>query len=168
MRRQLLFISILLIALTVSGWGGVIAVALCPHAARASAADAAPTPMKMDDDHACCPVKSAMTADEHCSNSSHQAKGEMEAMHRTTDEPRSLAQLAESCWHCVRHNSLPGAPLSMRDAQQNGSEASRAASQEVKPISPPAARFVSAINPVQGAPPGQPIRKHLIFSVFLI
>lgn len=166
MRRQLLFIGILLCALTLSGWGSVAAVALCPHAVRATAAAA--EAMKMDDDHACCPSKNAV-ADEHCPGSSAKATDEMEAMPgMTSNEPRGLAQLAESCRHCVSHNSMPTAPFSMRESQRNGAEDSRPASQEAKALAPPVVRFLSAIIPVQGAPPGQPNRKHLLLSVFLI
>jgi hypothetical protein len=163
MRRQLLFIGILLCALTLSGWGSVASVALCPHAV--SAAAAAAEAMKMDDDHACCPSKDA-GADEHCSG---EATGEMEAMPgMESHEPLGLARIDESCRHCVSHNSLPTAPFSMRESQRNGSEDSRPASQEVKALAPPAAKFPSAIIPVQGAPPVQPNRKHLLLSVFLI
>lgn len=169
MRRQLLFIGILLCALTLSGWGHVAAIALCPHAAKASV-DADVTPaevMQMDGDHACCPAKNGV-ADEHCSGSAGEATSETEAVPQTNDEAQSLAQLAESCLHCVSRNPLPTAPVSMREAERNSSETSRSAAQEVKPLAPPAARFLSAIIPVQGAPPGPPNRKHLLLSVFLI
>ncbi|HEY6187233.1 MAG TPA: hypothetical protein VIW80_06135 [Pyrinomonadaceae bacterium] len=163
MRRQLLFVGILLCALTLSGWGSVASVALCPHAVRATAAAA--EVMKMDDDHACCPSKDAV-ADEHCSG---EAAGEMEAMPgMTSNEPGGLARIDESCRHCVSHNSVPTAPFSMRESQRNGSEDSRPASHEVKALAPPAAKFLSVIIPVQGAPPGQPNRKHLLLRVFLI
>ncbi|HEX8775296.1 MAG TPA: hypothetical protein VF735_17135 [Pyrinomonadaceae bacterium] len=170
MRRQLLFIAVLLCALTLGGWGSVAAIALCPHAAQASSVDAAATPaeaMEMDGDHACCPAKDGVAA-EHCAGSAGEAKSETEAVAQTNDAMRSLAQLAASCLHCFSHNSLPPAPVSMREAERSSSEASRAASQEVKPLAPPAVRFLSAIIPVQGAPPYPPHRKHLLLSVFLI
>lgn len=167
MRRQLLFTGILLCALTLGGWGGVAAKVLCPHAAEATAGAAA-TPIEateMDGDHACCPAKDDM-ADEHCSGD---ATSETEATPQTKDEAQSLAQLAESCLHCVSHNNLPVSPFSMRELQPKGSEVSPPVpSQEVKPLAPPADRFLSVIIPVQGAPPGPPARKHLLLSVFLI
>ena len=169
MRRQLLFIGILLCALTLGGWGHVAAIALCPHAARASV-DAAAMPaeaMEMDGDHACCPAKNGV-ADEHCSGSAGEATSKAEAMPQANDEAQSRAQLAESCLHCISRNPLPTAPVSMREAERNSSEMSRAASQEIKPLAPPAAKFLSAIIPVQGAPPRPPNRKHLLLSVFLI
>ena len=166
MRRQLLFVSLLLCALTLSGWGSMAAIALCPHAAKA-AAEATAEAVKMDDDHACCPSENAQKS-EHCTGSRGEATGEMEAMPRTNSEPQALAMHAESCWHCAGPGSLPEAPVSMRESQPRGSESSRAASTEVKPVAPPAVRFVSAIIPAQGAPPGPPARKHLLLSVFLI
>lgn len=167
MRRQLLFTGILLCALTLGGWGGVAAKALCPHAAEATV-DAAATAIEataMDGDHTCCPAKDDM-ADEHCSGD---ATSETEATPQTNNDERSLAQLAESCLHCVSHNSLPVSQFSMRELQPKGSEVSPPVpSREVKPLAPPAERFSSVIIPVQGAPPGPPDRKHLLLSVFLI
>jgi hypothetical protein len=144
-------------------------MALCPHAAKASVDAAAPPAeaMEMDGDHACCPAKNG-AADEHCSGSAGEATSETEAVPEINAEPQLLAQLTESCLHCVSRNTLPTAPVSMRESERNGSDASRAAAQEVKPLAKPAAKFLSVINPVQGAPPGPPNRKHLLLSVFLI
>jgi hypothetical protein len=169
MRRQLLFIGILQCALTFGGWGRVAAIALCPHAEKAPVvADAAPVEaMEMDGDHACCPARNGV-ADEHCSGSAGEATSETQAMPEMNDESHALAQLAESCLHCISRNPLPVAPVSMREAERNGSEASQAPSQAALPLAPPAAKFLSAIIPVQGAPPGPPNRKHLLLSVFLI
>jgi hypothetical protein len=100
----------------------------------------------------------------------------MEAAPATVDESQThapagsqaLAPPTESCSHCITHNSLPTAPVNSREAAQNSSDAGHLALQEVKRPAPPAVRFVSAIAPTQGAPPGPPARKHLLLSVFLI
>jgi hypothetical protein len=131
--------------------------------------------MKMSDDHACCRAKMAGT-DEHCSNSSHEAAAGMEAMPATVDESQtpapagsqSLAPPAETCSHCIIHKGLPTAPVNPRESAQNRPDANRLALQEAKRPEPLAVRFVSAIAPTQGAPPGPPARKHLLLSVFLI
>ncbi|HEX8143751.1 MAG TPA: hypothetical protein VF553_14215 [Pyrinomonadaceae bacterium] len=167
MRRRLLFTVILLCALTLSGWGSVLASALCPHMARASAVAHAAAAEGMDDDHDCCPAKRAETQ-KHCSDSSHEAAGEMEEMHGSKAEPQLLAQPSEPCSHCVSHSSLPPTPVSPRESHQSSSEVKHAATQEAKSFAPSDAGYVSAIIPVQGAPPVPPARKHLLLSVFLI
>jgi hypothetical protein len=171
MRRQLLlFYPVLLCALVLSGWGGVLTAALCPHAAAsARAATRAAQGMEMDDDHACCHREAKGAQKEHCSGSSHEAVGEAK---RTTPaaerHPKTLAPSEASCSHCIGHSSLPVAPVKAGEPSQQGSDAHRLAQDESKPFAPPVAQVVSAIAPTQGAPPGPAARKHLLLSIFLI
>lgn len=72
MRRNFSFIGIIC-ALMLSGWGGALAAALCPHAQRAATDSNAPmADARPDDAHACCRMskKSARVDggnDAHCS-----------------------------------------------------------------------------------------------------
>jgi hypothetical protein len=166
MRRQLSFVVLLLCALLLSGWGGVLTSALCPHAARAAVAPLAES-MGMADDHACCHAQKA-EKDEHCPTSSREAMSDMDMKAPAAAEPQSLAAPAGSCSHCIIHKGLPTAPVNPRDARQNNSDANQRASQNAKTVAPPAARLVSTIVPTQGAPPGATARKHLLLSIFLI
>lgn len=172
MRRQLLFICLLLCALMLSGWGAVLAAALCPHAATAGRAASVVESMSMEDDHACCPARDegAAGASEHCSQASQEATHEMEAMASTArPTPQAVAWPAASCAHCIGRNGLPAAPAkAASDAAQKRQDAHRLTAQETKLVAPHALSFVSTISPTQGAPPGPAARKHLLLSVFLI
>jgi hypothetical protein len=168
MRRQFFIIRLLLCALMLSGWGGLLGAAFCPHAAaRAGAVASVAESMSMADDHACCHAD-AKGSDKHCSNSSHGAMDGMEATPATEPSPQALAPPAASCSHCIGHSSLPAAPTKAGEATQHRPDAHRLALKEVKHIAPPVVRFVSTIAPTQGAPPGPAARKHLLLSIFVI
>jgi hypothetical protein len=163
MRRRNFFISILLLcALALSGWSGVLAATFCPYAARAAAAS-----LKTDE-HASCHAQSDGTA-AHNQSAGHEAMGDMEAMTPNEGEsPAASAQLVESCRPCcISHGNLPTAPTGARESQQNGREAKHTASQDAKTITSPL-RFTPAVVPTQGSPPGQLTRRHLLLSVFII
>jgi cytoskeletal protein RodZ len=164
MRRRNFFMSILtLCALALSGWSGVLAATFCPYAARANAAASLKT-----DAHASCHAQSGGTA-AHTQSSSHEAMGDMEAMTPNEGEsPAASAQVVESCRPCcISHGNLPTAPVGARESQQNGREAKHTVSQEVKTVTSPP-RFIPAVVPTQGSPPGQLTRRHLLLSIFII
>lgn len=170
MRRQLLLIyPVLLCALSLSGWGGVLAAALCPHAAAsARAAASVEAGMSMDDDHACCHADAKDVQEEHCSSSSHEAMGETKATPATKRHSQALAASEDSCSHCIGRSTLPAWPARASEPSQHRPDAHRPAQDEAKPVAPPVVRFVSSIAPTQGAPPGAAARKHLLLSIFLI
>jgi len=175
MRRQLLLIyPVLLCALCLSGWGGVLAAALCPHAAAsARAAASVEAGMSMDDDHACCHPEAKDAQEEHCSNSSHEAMGETQtrpAIKRDSQARHSqaLAQSKDSCSHCIGRSTLPIWPAKASEPSQRRPDSHGPTQDEAKPIAPPVLRFVSSVAPTQGAPPGTATRKHLLLSIFLI
>lgn len=175
MRHQrLLVYPVLLCALVLSGWGSVLAAALCPHAASRAAAASVEAGVGVDDDHACCHAD-AEGAGEHCSGSKHEATGESKATHAhgqraqaTKPLRQALAPSESSCSHCVGHSSLPVAPARFGEPSRPKHDAHRPAQDEAKPVAPPVIRFVSSIAPTQGAPPGPAARKHLLLSIFLI
>lgn len=166
MHRRNFFISILLVALAVSGWGSLLAASLCPYAAKTAAIALKTT------EHASCHAQGgAAVATAHDQSSTHEAMGYMEATTPTRGEsPSASAQLVQSCRPCcISHGNLPNAPAGgVREARADGREKHQAAAQDVKAIAPPVAAFVPAIVPTQGSPPGQPVRRHLLLSVFII
>lgn len=93
-----------------------------------------------------------------------------EAAPQAKEESRTLAAPSQSsCWQCcMGHSNLPAAPVNPREAQPNGREANHAATEAVKPFAPPVAGFVPAVLPVQGAPPGAAVAKHLLLNIFII
>ncbi|HEX8138654.1 MAG TPA: hypothetical protein VF544_13895 [Pyrinomonadaceae bacterium] len=170
MRRRLLLIyPALLCALCLSGWGGVLAAAFCPHAsASARAAASVEAGQEMDDDHACCHADARDAQEEHCSNSSHEAMVETKARPATERHSQALAPSEDSCSHCIGRSSLPVRPAKASEPSQHRHDARGPAKDEAKPVAPPIFRIVSSIAPTQGAPPGPTARKHLLLSIFLI
>ncbi|HYY59422.1 MAG TPA: hypothetical protein VE842_18995 [Pyrinomonadaceae bacterium] len=164
MRRQSLFIAVLLCALILSGWGGVLAAVLCPHAAQMAAA-----PLKTKG-HASCHAKADASDDESpAAAASHKSMDDMEASSRTKEESRdAAARSTESCRHCISHRSLPTEPVKARDAQPGRGDTGVVDSPPVRSIAPPAFIRISNIIPTQGSPPGRGARRHLLLGIFLI
>jgi hypothetical protein len=151
----------LLCALALSGWGGVLAATLCPYAASEATLKA--------DEHASCHAK-GVKADADSSGSTHEAMGGMEAMPQTKGESQAaIAQLAAgrmSC--CISHSNLPITPTGPRETQPAGREKNHADTQGLRAIAPYVTRFALAVVPTQGSPPGQLTRRHLLLNVFII
>ncbi|HEV2914185.1 MAG TPA: hypothetical protein VGX92_12965 [Pyrinomonadaceae bacterium] len=169
MRRQFSLIVILLWALNVSGWGGVLAAALCPHAAQMAAAKGpAASPLKTKE-HASCHAKADQSASQSSMASSHEANADGKAPSSTREAgPLALTEPARSCQHCVSHRGLPTEPVKTRDSQPGRTDAGNLYSPDAKTIAPPVFEFAQAVVPTQGAPPGRQARRHLLLSVFLI
>jgi hypothetical protein len=170
MRRRF-FIAINLCALALGGWGGVLAAALCPHGAGMVTANLSARVPAKTHAHASCHDEG--TATDAASNaSSHEALESVEAIPSPDEESHALARPAQSCSHCISHRSLPTSPVNAREAQAAREDAgSRAAAAPPPPVNgyaPPAAGFISAIVPTQGAPPGPLARRHLLLSIFII
>src|SRR5437763_12849392 len=108
MRRVTSFIGITLLALLVSGWGNVLAAALCPKMQVAS----------------CCLMKTT-----HDSASQHEAMSMdgMAMMPAADVEANSMGQPAASCAHCLSSPDLPFKSVitvnSVRESERNLSAA---------------------------------------------
>lgn len=165
-QHRYFFISLLLCALALSGWGSVLAAVLCPHGMKASAQISKPADTG---EHATCHAESNKAAAHH-SAPKHKAIDGMaaEAVPQTKEASRTLATPSQSCSHCISHSNLPGASLNPREAQPNGRETNHTAAEAKEAFAPPVVRFVPAIHPVQGSPPGQRVAKYLLLNTFII
>jgi len=165
-QRRNIFISLLLCALALSGWGSVLAAALCPHGMKAPAQLSTPT---VTDEHATCHAESNKTAPHHSAPKHEAIAGTAaEAVPQTKDEARTLTTPAHSCWHCISHSNLPSAPVNPRESQPNARETNQAPAEDKGTFAPPVVGFVPAIRPVQGSPPGQRVAKYLLLNTFII
>jgi hypothetical protein len=172
MRRRIFLIGLLLLALSSSGWGGVLAAAFCAH-------DAA-KPSVMTEDHDCCRAKLDEQT-QHCgaakaAPSAHEAMAmsetETATLHakQATDaaaEP-ALGQATPTCFHCMSRGGLPTTFVLMRETEQKKRDAAQPAPQLLKPIIPPVAFFAPTLAARQNAPPGIAARRHLLLGVFVI
>jgi hypothetical protein len=158
-----IFISLLLCALALSGWGSVLAAALCPHGMRASAHISKPAGMG---EHATCHAESNKAVAHHAA-SKHEAIAE-EAVPQTKDSSRTVATPSQSCSHCISHSNLPAAPVNWRESQTSGRETIQATAEDKGTFAPPVVGFVPAVLPVQGSPPGQRVAKYLLLNTFII
>jgi hypothetical protein len=192
MRRNFSFIGITC-ALMLSGWGSVLAVALCPHALRAATSNSAST----SDAHDCCRMskKSASVGggnDAHCSGttenrndasthdeaSSHRKavphhKAFRPALSSFGVEPGSheaaagFAVESSTCGHCVnRREQLPPFVRARASGEAKRDISSSAAHlQKVLRAVAPSFTIITPLS--RGAPPGS-ARRHVLISVFLI
>jgi hypothetical protein len=165
-QRRNIFIGLLLCALALSGWGSVLAAALCPHGMKASVPISTPTGTG---EHATCHAESNKAAAHH-SAPQHEAIAGMatEAAPQTKEASRTLETPSQSCWHCISHSNLPAAPVSPRESQSNTRETNQTAAEDKVTFAPPVVRFVPAVLPVQGSPPGQLVAKYLLLNTFII
>jgi hypothetical protein len=170
MRHRIFLIGILL-ALSLSGWGGVVAAAFCAHdAARSSL---------MAEDHACCHAKLEPQTP-HCNaaseSPSHEAMtmSEMEAMPPVVEQAAGVAaevwlgQAADVCSHCVSRSGLPTPFAIVREPEQKRRDAQIAAPQLLKQALPLVVSFAPNLTARQNAPPGAAARRHLLLNVFVI
>jgi len=164
MRRLGTYIGIILLALLLGGWGGVIAATLCPHAG----ASASPP---MAEDHACCRAKSEHAGLHHSTShhgAAHGAKpGRMPAAHQLQGRA-ALGQPRGACAHCMGQRDLPATIVGARELTSvkrgDGEMVAPMAKLEAAPVAVAVSHFV----PQQHAPPQSAGRKHLLLSVFLI
>ena len=163
MRRKISIIGVLLLALGVSGWSSALAAALsCSHAKSEQPG------ATVEQDHSCCRAKTA-EAEAHCSTSEHEAMGESRVMPviDASAMKEAVAQLAESCAHCLDRSEIPATPT-FRQANQIRRSVDAATSREVRPLAPFTVLFAPQVLSRQGSPPGIQTRKHLLISVFII
>ncbi len=168
MRRLISYIGISLLALLVSGWGSMLAAALCPHAG-------ANQPQAVMEEHSACHTKTEQPVEHHSGSRS------SEAMHHATTMPKPALRLhgdsndnaaaltlpAGTCTHCVEQNKLPATPSGALGTALQKQDAGKIIIQTATPVSLPAV-FSVQFAPTQHAPPGRTNRKHILLSVFLI
>lgn len=159
MKRSLLIAVVMVVS--VSGWGAVLAAALCPHMQR---------------DHACCAAK-ASGAHQHGQMMAHHEGMMMEGMEEMTapatsaidENARAITGTESSCGHCM---SQPGPParsiIVARADDQSRKELRAAPAQTPNLTSPFIASSTSLITSRQNAPPGDQSPRHVLISVFRI
>lgn len=167
MRRLVSCIGLTLLALLVSGWGSMLAAALCPHLGASQ-----PQAVAAEDPPA-CHAKIEQT------NEHHSGSPASEALHGTKiklppaprlhgDNSPAFTQPAGSCTHCVSQNELPAMPAaSAQELTLQKRDAGRVVTQTTTIVSLNAL-FTAQFAPTQHAPPGLTNRKHILLSVFLI
>jgi hypothetical protein len=175
MRQRNFLIGIFILALSMSGWGGALAAALCAH-------DAAQPSAMMMEDHDCCRAKLEPET-EHCAAarpapSTHEemAMSEMaEAAPTATGQAHATVAAVELalkeaalCLHCTSRNGLPTTLVVTREPEQKKREASIAAPQVLKPTLSYAASFAPVLTARQNAPPIADAPRHLLLNVFVI
>ena len=151
MRARLLFITIIL-SLFVSGWGTVLAAAVCPHmAARPSCCHAMCRHGRM--------AGMGMTDDMQMSLCS--------AQNPVASEAKAFSQPLEVCAYCLGHSQLPLRPI-LREADQTkrGVKIS-APGAPAQPDSSISLR-VTAVLPGPHAPPEAIPARHILLSIFRI
>ena len=165
MRRFVSYMGIILLALLLSGGGSVLAAMLCPHAGMNQA-------LPMAEDHSLC---HAMLEAGSMHHQGHQQEAAHGAQMKTVAAPllhanhsAALGQPVGTCAHCIGQSELPATPASVRELTLQKRDAGKLVGHTQAPTAAPVAVYVSQFAPVQHAPPGLAVRKHLIFSVFLI
>jgi hypothetical protein len=172
MRHRIFVIGLLLLALSWSGWSGVLAAAFCAHDGAQSSTTT--------EDHDCCRAKLDGPT-EHCgavapSSSTHEASAAKQ-MHTAAlkTEPAAnsaseiaLRQATQICFHCASNSGLPSSFVVPREPEQKKRAANFAAPQTLKPVIPLVAFFARTPAARQNAPPGIATRRHLLLGVFVI
>ena len=157
MRRRNLLIGILSLTLFLSGWGGALAAAFCPHSAEKTAA--------MADDHSCCLLEAQKT-DAHCSSSQPEKTGGAQSAPAAQENAGRFGQPATSCAHCVGRSDLPATRITAPGPNQKKQDVDPAP--VAKALAPLVASFAPPVAARQHAPPTASTRRHLLVSVFII
>jgi len=153
-------------ALALSGWGSVLAAALCPHGMKASAHISKPAGTG---EHATCHAESDKAVAHHAAPKHEAIAGNAgEADPQTKESSRTVATPSQSCSHCISHSNLPGAPVNWRESQPSGRETNQTIAEDRGIFAPPVVGFVPAVLPVQGSPPGPQVAKYLLLNTFII
>jgi hypothetical protein len=166
MRRFLLIASVLM--LFVSGWGHVLAAALCPHVKA---------------EHSCCPAQKQEAArHDHGLSASHEAMpmDGMEGMDMQTPatpvaetptvggDANSLGQPVEDCVHCMGHSQLPTPPVAVGTADQSSRSAELAAPPATSLVTPPIPALTALVTSRPHGPPGASAPRHVLINIFRI
>jgi hypothetical protein len=189
---QRLLITVLVAVLFLSGWGGVLASAMCWHAgapAGASAddsvteapADCCPTGAG-ESTH--CPMSKAQTGarrrDTSAASAVHQAASHeatpveaaspLDATHALSAATRRQASGSplHPCVFCPARSESPPAPVAAPAPDGARRDAAAHAPRANRLPAAPRVSFAPAVIPSQGAPPGLGRTRHLLHSVFLI
>src|ERR671938_1306166 len=164
MRRFLSSIGISLLALTLSGWGNVLAAALCPHAGMSR------TQLSVKD-HSGCSAKADEASGDHAAMQ-HQTMHGMKMRTETASQNHDSGMVAFSqpmgtCAHCFGRDQSP-TTANTRALTLKKIETGAELEQPAGLSASLAIVFTPQFAPTQHAPPGQANRKHLLLSIFLI
>ena len=147
----------MVLAFAASGWGFIVAAALCPHATP-KAAHAVRSERTLAEP-SCHSVKPKVAAKTDCHNDSGtEDEGERLAFGLTDNTP---------CTHCLSKPEVPASNV------RAGQKVEQKRISEPTPVQAdsfviPASAFIQPVVYRQGAPPGSNTPKHLLFSVLLI
>lgn len=172
MKRYVQIMGLVVLAFAASGWGSIVAAALCPHANRSAAKTVAT--VKVVEEHACHPAQPETVEKPHCHEDSAMEQGATAG----TETPRALQDnkgrsaaltLPENvpCTHCMGRPELPASTVVARPQveQRRGLEPAAAQS---SPLATPTLSFTQPVIYRQGAPPGSLTPKRLLTGVLLI
>jgi len=167
MRSRVLTAVAILVALSLSAWGNVLAAALCS---------------RLISDQACCARQikhqSQTHHKPHMDHANRSLEDESSSCHISTLIPverwpeqrvaaNALCDLSTTCSHCASHSRLPQTTLALRRAESAKRYAELAAVHISQIIFLPVLR-ASIIDPREHAPPGKTSSSHLLLNVFLI
>lgn len=172
MRRYVQILGLVVLAFAASGWGSVLAAALCPHANLGAAKAVAAVNMAVD--QACHSAKPEIVAKPDCHDPSmgQETAADMEPSHAmpgNEGNSAALVALPENlpCTHCMGRPEIPASTVIARQNVAPKRSPEPATAQAASPLIP----LLSFTLPViyrQGAPPGSSTPKHLLISVLLI
>lgn len=189
MRRRLLHLCVV-VALTLSGWGGAVAAVMCARA-QAGAHDAHDGARRHDASdagrHASAAGHHASDSDRHASDSgrgnSSDAGGpaahcphaqRAASRERTADDSHApgvapaRGRGLPSCTHCLASPQGAASTAAVVEQTRRGKVQHAAPAAQAPAAAAHDAAFAPPVTPKQGSPPGRASRRHLVLSVFLI
>ena len=160
MRRLISLIGIMLLSLSLSGWGSVLAAAFCPHLASKNLT----TKIMAGSCH-------QMSEEQSSHSASHEQA--MNGMRMTAgrhdfDESVPVGQIFGTCSHCMDKEESPVAAGSSRELSPQKRDAGTSLAAQATLTASNTNFFQPKFIATQNAPPGAANRKHLIIGVFLI
>ncbi|HEY0322544.1 MAG TPA: hypothetical protein VGC66_16430 [Pyrinomonadaceae bacterium] len=171
MRRYIQILGLVVLAFAASGWGHVIAAALCPHANPGAAKAVAA--VNMAGEYACHSTKPEIAAKPDCHDPSmgQETAADMEPSHAMPGNEGNRAALVAlpenvPCTHCMGRTELPASTVIARQNVEPKRSLEPATLQAASPL--PLFSFTLPVVYRQGAPPGSSTPKHLLISVLLI
>jgi hypothetical protein len=157
MRRYVQILGLMVLAFAASGWGSIIAAALCPHATL-KAAKVVRSERTLAEP-SCHSVKPRVAAKPDCHHdSSMEDEGQSPAFGLADNTP---------CTHCLSKPEVPASNvIAVQKLEQKRSL--DVATVQTASFVIPAIAFIRPVLYRQGAPPGSTTPKHLLVSVLLI
>jgi hypothetical protein len=172
MRRYVQILGLVVLAFAASGWGSIVAAALCPHATLTAARTMT---VQEEAGQSCHSAKPETRTELDCHDGSvteHESAAKAEAPPAVPGSAYGDAAFGQTdntpCTHCLGRPELPASTVvAVRTVEQKrGLEP--APVQTASPAMLPALAFTRPVLYRQGAPPGSTTPKHLLISVLLI